>query len=276
MAVALAMRHIRNLGLFFVLLPLAIAPSLARWKVLSVESDDPRVRRRTRALAACAVLVLAASIAASPWPRFGLGFADNYYPTSACDFIDAENLPQARLYNDVLFGGYLINRYGPDRGVFLDDRNEIHDELLREIWEIFSRSDVKAWSGLLERYEIDTALVRYHAPIMVTKPDGTPLGERGFSALWFPTRDWALIYWDETAMVFVRRSDARGDLLTTHEYSALRPDDLAYLQTLLEADPGLLERVVDEVGRALNQNPENGLALKLDRYFADRREATGL
>jgi hypothetical protein len=256
MAAALALRHIRNVGLFFVLLPAAIAPALASWRALTASGDDQdRAQARANLLATVVAMVLAVSIAAAPWPRFGVGFDEEYYPTRACSFLDAEGLPGARLYNDVRFGGYLIERYFPPRQVFQDDRNEIHENLLREIWEIFETSNVADWSALLTHWNIDTALVRYHPPIRVTNPDGDDLGERGFSALWFPSRTWALIYWDEIAMVLVRRETAPEELLELHEYRVIRPDDLEHLRQILTKDKSLRLEVADELVRALDQAP---------------------
>jgi len=268
MAAALALRHVRNLGLFFVLLPLAIAPALARWPALAAPArkDDPR-SRRVQALAVVLSLVLAASLAAAPWPRFGFGFAENYFPEEACSFLERERLPGARLYNDVRFGGYLINRYFPSRGVFLDDRNEIHEPLLRRFWEIFQRSDVEGWEALLAQFEIDSALVRYHPTTRVRTPDGEDLGERGFSALWFPARDWALVYWDDVAMVLVRRNAAPDGLLERTEYHVLRPDDFAHLEARLVAEPTLRPTASAELRRALAANPGSERARRMAVYL---------
>ena len=256
MVSVLALRHIRNVGLFFVLLPLIAAPSLATWRVLTISKEESRHdQRRTNLLAVVAVSLLALSLAIAPQPRFGLSFAEDYYPDSACSFLDAEDLPTAELYNDVRFGGYLIHRYGPERRVFQDDRNEIHEPLLRQIWKIFQSSDVGAWSDLLAGHDADTALVRYHPPISVTDPAGNELGLRGFSSLWFPTSDWALVYWDDVAMVFVRRHDAVTGLLERHEYRVLRPDDLHFLEQRLRGDPALLPFVAQELARAARANP---------------------
>jgi hypothetical protein len=256
MAAALALRHVRNVGLFFVLLPLAVAPALATWRALAAAGDDHDAEQpRPNLLAAVAAILLAVSIAAAPWPRFGFGFAKEYYPTRACSFLDAEGLPGARLYNDVRFGGYLIDRYFPPRQVFQDDRNEIHETLLREIWEILETSDVAQWSALLARWGIDAALVRFHPPISVTNPEGDDLGERGFSALWFPDRTWALIYWDEIAMVLVRRGTVPDELLERHEYRVIRPDDLDHLRQILTTDESLRLEAADELARALDQAP---------------------
>jgi hypothetical protein len=256
MASALALRHIRNVGLFFVLLPLIVAPALATWRVLATSKEEHQDdQRRANVLAVVAVLVLALSLAIAPRPRFGIGFARDYFPDSACSFLDAENLPTEQLYNDVRFGGYLIHRYGPERQVFQDDRNEIHEPLLLRIWEIFRSSDLAAWSNLLADYGADTALVRYHPPIRVTDPAGNDLGLRGFSTLWFPDREWALVYWDDVAMVFVRRHNASPAILERHEYKVLRPDDLSYLEQRLAGDPALLPVVARELERAARANP---------------------
>jgi hypothetical protein len=262
MASILALRHIRNLGLFFVLLPLAIAPALATWHDLRARSQERgRSQRRVDLLAVTAVLVLALSMAMAP--RFGLGFADDYYPEDACAFLDAEGLPRAQLYNDVRFGGYLIHRYGPQRKVFQDDRNEIHAELLRDIWRIFQASDVSAWTELLIGYDVDTALVRYHPPVRVTDPAGSELGLRGFSTLWFPAADWALVYWDDVAMVFVRRDVTAPDLLKEHEFRVLRPDDLAYIARRGAEDHEWRRLIEQELVRAIRSGPENQRAARI-------------
>ncbi|MEJ2580137.1 MAG: hypothetical protein P8127_00630 [Acidobacteriota bacterium] len=256
LATVLALRHIRNIGLFFVLFPLAVAPSLATWPAL----NDARTKRlrafsRTNILAVAAAALLAVSQAIAPWPGFGFGWADNYYPESACDFLDAHGLPTERLYNDVRFGGYLIHRYGPERQVFQDDRNEIHEDILEEIWNVFQASDTTAWAELLGRYEASTALVRYHPEIRVTDPSGNDLGSRGFSTLWFPQKMWALVYWDDVAMVFVRRDRAPSDLIDRLEYRIFRPDDLSYLERRLREDPSLIRSVTEELYRAKRVNP---------------------
>ena len=119
MSSVLALRHIRNVGLFFVLLPLIVAPALATWRVLAASKEESRYdQRRANLLAVVAVLALALSLAIAPQPRFGFGSAPDYYPDSACSFMDTEELPTTNLYNDVRFGGYLIHRYGPERQVF--------------------------------------------------------------------------------------------------------------------------------------------------------------
>jgi len=253
---ALALKHIRNIGLFFVLLPQSVAPALARWPIFAADATTSSTRRKTR-LALCLTLVAALALAAvaRPWPRAGFTFAERWYPDRAWQFLTDQGLLEGRLYNDVRFGGWLILRGSPERQVFLDDRNEIHEPLLEEIWEIFGRSDVGAWEGLLERWQIDTVLLRYHEPIRVTNPDGEDLGRRGFSTLWFRSERWATIYWDDVAMVLVRRSSVSETLLTEREYGLLHPDDFEHLVGILRTDPGLRASVEVELERALTDDP---------------------
>lgn len=268
MAAALALRHFRNLGIFFALLPLVLAPALATWRALADPAAGAAARRRRAdLLAVAAAAVLAASVAVAPQPGFGFAYAEELYPSAACDFLDREGLPGAELYNDVRFGGYLIDRYWPQRQVFQDDRNEIHERLLREIWTIFQASDAPAFTGLLERYGCDTALVRYHPPLRVQGPGGRVSGMRGFSALWFPRSEWALVYWDDVAMVFVRRAAAPPGLLERHEYRVLRPDDLEELARRLADSEAFREAAGTELARALHDNPESWRAHRILRLF---------
>jgi hypothetical protein len=253
---ALALRHVRTLGLFFVLLPLVIAPALAGWRVFAASATfGKHATLRLQYVVVVISVALAVVVAAGPWPRFGLGVADGYYPVGAADFVDREEIPKDRLYNDVRFGGYLIDRFFPPGQVFQDDRNEINEPLLREIWAIFEGSDVTAWNQLMSRFDVSAAMVRYHQPLRVVTPGGESLGERGFSALWFPNRDWALVYWDDVAMVLVRRESELQALVDRAEYVVIRPDDLDQLQRRLLAEPDLRSAALTEVKRALHENP---------------------
>ncbi len=268
---ALALRHIRNLGLFFVLLPFAVAPTLARARFLAATAVGPRLPWWA---AAASAILIALSAAISPWPPFGVSWAADWYPDRACNAIDRLGLGDRPLYNDVRFGGYLINRRYPPHRVFLDDRNEIHEPLLREIWSILQSSDVTRWEALLERWNLDTALVRYHPPVMVRTPSGAPLGERGFSALWFRPERWALVYFDDTAMLLVRRSSVDPELLEANEYRGFRPDDLQQLARELAADPGRAALIAEEVRRAAYEDP-NGERVAVLGHLLARASSPG-
>ncbi len=222
-ATALALRYVRNVGLFFVLLPEAIGPSLARFAPF--HNNTTHLRRAC--LAATAILA-ALMIDARGFP-LGFGYSTERYPVAACAFLERNDLLSKPLYNDVRFGGWLIGRYYPPTQAFIDDRNEIHEEVLEEIWSIETSSSVARWQAFLDGYGIATALLRYHDPLIVTTPQGEDLGSRGYSALWFPSDTWALVHWDDTAMVLVNRHLTDPRWTAVHEYRWLRPDDLDHL-----------------------------------------------
>ena len=202
------------------------------------------------------LLAVAPAVASDPRSTYTLSMADGWYPRRACVFLEQTGLRRERLYNDVRFGGYLLYRYYPPHQVFIDDRNEIHEPLLTEIYEIYQTRDADAFSALLDRYGLDTALVRYNPPFAVHSPSGEALGWRGYSALWFPSREWSLVYWDDVAMVFVRRRSEAATRLANLESRLIRPDDLSWLRERLASDPSLAPLVAAEAARKLTDEPD--------------------
>ncbi len=259
MSGALAVRYVRNVGLFFVLLPIAIAPALAT----VTSAVGPRRRGWAMPAAALVTLLVGLSIVLGGGFRLGWRWSASYYPHRACDFMEEEGLAAAPAYNDVRFGGYLIYRWFPPRQVFLDDRNEIHQPLLAEIHRLLQTSDQAGWQEMLDRFAVTGALLRYNPPFRVVTPEGEELGSRGFSALWFPADRWALVYWDDTAMVLVPRATADPGLVARHEYRLVRPDDLDGLRRRLVAEPAIRGPVAAELTRRLAEDPSCRRALAL-------------
>lgn len=261
----LALRYVRNVGLFFVLAPIAVAPAIARlW------SPRGLLRPAVRWLLAGAA---AAAVAAVLGDGVGhhFGFSPSYYPARAADYMAANGLLEAPVYNDVRFGGYLIGRFYPPTKVFIDDRNEIHEPLLRRMHALETSSDVRGWQRMLDEYGVTTALLRYDPPLRVVSPGGEPLGWRGFSALWFPDREWALVFWDDTAMVLVKRAAVSARLIDRDSYRWIRPDDLDHLRRALTDEPALRPLVAAELARKLAEEPGNRRALALSEFLLQLR-----
>jgi hypothetical protein len=272
MAGALALRYVRNVGLFFALLPIALAPALARIELAA----RPSRPGRAMAGALAVTMLIALSIVLGPRYRPSFDFSEELYPHRAWAFVRQQGLEHAVAYNDVRFGGFLIHRGFPPRQVFLDDRNEIHEPLLGEIYGLFERSDQAGWRRMLERYGVTVAVLRYNQSFEVVSPDGQSLGRRGFSALWFPASSWALVFFDDTAMVLVERAAASAELLARHEYLLLRPDDFEHLSRRLRDEPEIRGPVASELARALADQPDNERALALSEYLLDlQRGAAG-
>ncbi|MCD4748951.1 MAG: hypothetical protein K8R59_06220 [Thermoanaerobaculales bacterium] len=250
-AAALALRYVRNVGLFFVLLPLVIAPALARL-IPQLKNEGRRVLFAGLAI----VGILTALLFDAPGFPLGFGFSTGRYPVAAGRFLEDHGLLSSRIYNDVRFGGWFIGRYYPPVKAFIDDRNEVHEEVLAELWDIERSSSPGRWQAMLDHWKITTALLRYHEPISVVSPEGRALGLRGFSALWFPKTRWAVVYWDDISMVLVDRLAVEPDWLTTYEYHVIRPDDVDHLAALVLQQPELLPQVQAELVRKITENPD--------------------
>ncbi|HEV8702710.1 MAG TPA: hypothetical protein VGV60_15655 [Candidatus Polarisedimenticolia bacterium] len=292
----LAAAHLRNIGLFFVLLPFGLArparavsdrlaaSAPARWlaslrpAARSSGEAPPLPGIRPRFILAVLVFLTAVPLLTvlPPQTAWGLGVAPDNEPSRAVDFLDREGLGR-RLYNDVRFGGYLIWRRFPEHPVFIDGRNEVYPRLLREVFA--SLNDSRAWQAFLEGHGIDAALVRYSPAlerVMIPGANGRPdrVLERAFSANHFPRQDWALVYWDDDAMIFARRTPANDGVIARLEYRAVQPEDWLYVLAGVLArrvDPG---PIVKDLERKLREEPGSVRARFLLAKFQGVLETT--
>ncbi|MDE2236498.1 MAG: hypothetical protein KGK30_01290 [Elusimicrobia bacterium] len=186
---------------------------------------------RPRALLAA---VWISGLAYAGWlaPRLYLAgpFNDKDVPVRAAEFVACHGtaLTPLRLFNDWGWGGYLGWRLGPSRPVFTDGRYIFQDILAQEA--AATRSP-RAWESFLSRYALTGALVGNRAvtfPATRRYPDGsTRTFQRPWYLEYFPRRSWALVYWDDKALLFVERSAVAPSWLAAHEYRWLLPRDRA-------------------------------------------------
>jgi hypothetical protein len=250
----LALRYVRNVGVFFVCLPFAMAP------LLSASAGWARVRPRVvQALVAAGLLWIGwapAWLALGPRAgSLGPGLEAGRYPVEACGFLERERV-EGRIFNEVAFGGYLVWRF-PDRPVFIDGRNEIYPELLQEIHGGIENLE-RFWE-MTRRWDLDIALLRYPAAGTVVRypqdDGGTRSVLRSWSEVYFPRRDWALVYWDDNAMIRVRRHRADPEWLARHEFRYVNPDDATFLSQEIRAGRVDPRKALAEVERRLQEAP---------------------
>ena len=259
---ALALSGVRHVGLFFVALPFGCAHMIGRLPVLAAPGGESRASRSRRWWEPGAAAGLAGATAAFLFlaGEIGLGVDRSTTPVDACRFI-ALHEPRGRLYNDVRFGGYLIWRFGPRRAVFIDGRNELFAPLLQELSGIYSgESSYNAWLDLVRRFAIEGALVRYSPDKMgVVYPAAGDLpprrGYRAFSAYLFPQSGWALVYWDDTAMLFLRRGSENRALIDRFAYRSVNPEDAEYVLQKAVEDPRFRESLQQDLTRRLSEPP---------------------
>lgn len=198
----LALRHVRNQGLFFVTFPLLM----------------PRfeIRRTLAILGAVAAIALGALMA-----DHRLGIAQERFPVRAVARLKATALP-GNIYNPDQFGGYLIWSFFSQRRVLTDGRNELHRTFIPEYAR--ARVDQRAWRSLLAKYRIDLAVDEYR-PLLDVR-DGVTGGmtKMPASLAYWPRADWALIAFDDAGMVFARRAAFAPETIEKWEIQGVVPD----------------------------------------------------
>lgn len=183
-----------------------------------------RLKEACLAAALAAGIYLAWALPSVSWRGV---FDFRHEPVAAASFVERERpvFERLRVYNEWEWGGYLGWRL-PWHKVFWDGRYLFHD-LLNAGGEA-ARSP-EAWTRWLSEHALEGALAHNRvAPFLTRKRyrDGTTKDFwRPWYLQYFPRQRWALVYWDEQALVFVRRDRADAAWLSAREYRWLLPRD---------------------------------------------------
>jgi hypothetical protein len=239
----LSLKYVRNSLLFSTMMPLLVAPQVARLS---------RLWRAALMLTGALTFAIVVTV----WFPFERGIGESsYFPDRMCRYVVAHDL-RGNMLNSYGFGGYFIWRLFPQRRVFIDGRNEVYAPLLARLTK--SVSDSRAWSALLRDYRIEYALLNYVDQLdRVTTIDRSGQASVGYapiSSTRFPRSQWALVYWDDAGMVLVRRRGVNAALAAT-EYAHLFPEGRDY-QRQLVIEAGLdRQAVIAELRRKLTEDP---------------------
>jgi hypothetical protein len=202
----LAVRFVRNQPFWFA--------ALAPLTVPSLPAIRPALQRLL--LAATTIVLLTAMAASQPQP----GIDERYFPVSAVRQLSSMKTRGA-IFNADQFGGYLIWSFYPERRALLDGRNELYGTYLQEYEK--ARRDSREWDRLIAKYKVEVALDEYHAEtIDVIDPRSGAHAAVPASLVFFPRQEWALVAFDDVAMVFIRRGSGNA---IPFEYRELVPDD---------------------------------------------------
>jgi hypothetical protein len=207
MLFVLAIRHVRYQNFYFAALPLLV----------------PRVAAGFSRLKPAATL--AAALIPIAWAFLqtdhGLGVDDSRFPVRAV--AKMKGLP-GNIYNVDQFGGFLEWTFYPERRVLTDGRNELFREFIAE--DARARQDSRAWSAMIAKYDVALAVDEY-SPRKIEVVDAVTGTRRSLpsSLVRYRRRDWALIAFDDAAMVFARRAAFAPEQLAPLEYRWVVPDD---------------------------------------------------
>lgn len=135
-------------------------------------------------------------------------------PERAVDFIQKNNI-KGPLFNLLNEGGYLIWRLYPEEKVFIDGRSEVFGgEALRELFSI-TGAGADASRIINEKYKINYFILPYQPNLL--KESIMPL------IRYLAENAWPLIYWDDAAVIFVRRSLENKKIIDKYELKYVSP-----------------------------------------------------
>jgi hypothetical protein len=205
MLLILSIQHVRNQGLYFAALPLLVPPM--------------RLKHLAFALAAIVPVGWAFAHERSHHP----GVDEERFPVHAVNALKSSQLP-GNIYNADQFGGLLEWTFYPARRTLTDGRNELFRQFIAD--DARAHTDSRAWHAMIARYDVALAVAEYE-PDKIDVLD-VASGEHHAlpaSLVRYRRRDWALIAFDDAAMVFARRAAFPPERLAAIEYRYLVPDD---------------------------------------------------
>jgi tetratricopeptide (TPR) repeat protein len=202
--------------------------------------------------------IVCVAMSVPEWRRFdmplGIDLQWERYPVRACDFMAAHGV-RGRGFNNFEFGGYQAWRFWPDRArlPFMTGTIEAATPEDRFLYAgVFARPD--AWRALDRRHRFDYVLL-----------ERVQEGDNRLLDLLDADTTWALVFADDAATVYVRRS---GPLAALAAAAGPRPipagvAGLAALARAMTADTTLIAGVEAGLKARVAASPWNGRDLAL-------------
>jgi tetratricopeptide (TPR) repeat protein len=181
-------------------------------------------------------------------------------PEGALAYLDRVGMV-GRVFNAFHFGGYIAWRDFPRRAPIIDGRGWVPPQLIEEIH--FARVYPDHLARLQTTYGFEAAVMDYAGFAGEPLEDVAPGADAGLNS-----RDWALVYWDDVALVYLRRAGALGAVAARDEYRYVRPANgaAALARALLGGAPAgavaeEIARNERETGSAVGRTLAGALAL---------------
>jgi hypothetical protein len=111
-------------------------------------------------------------------------FDPNKFPVQAVDWLK-KNPQEGNMFNNFIWGGYLLYRLWPEQTVFIDGQTDFYGEALsREYTQVMMLD--KGWEAILAKYEVSWVIVQSDKPLVKALQD---------------EMSWVIVYHDDTATI---------------------------------------------------------------------------
>lgn len=167
--------------------------------------------------------------------KFGFGFDYFMVPKGAVEYMD-ENDIQGRMMNTFHFGHYLIWTGHPKRQVFIDGRGNLTEDLLDKSNTF--RYVKSILNELYETYGFESVIMTYPKRL-------------GDIDLALTPPEWALVYWDDMSLLYLKRGVRYDSIIEKDEYHSAIP----YLS---------IESFVKTIG---NRDNQRNIEIELKRNY---------
>jgi tetratricopeptide (TPR) repeat protein len=211
---------------FIYLVGIVSGPVIARNLSLFVNNMRSLKRvfglRPAAVFAAVLVLVFASLSLSNVGPfgqqknEFGFGFNYVAMPKGALEYMDKRNI-EGRVFNLFQWGQFITWRDFPKRSAFVDGRGPLSLDLMEKL--DVARGKVAVLDELYDTYGFESVLIGY------------PIDDAGVTELRYETHlslrhpGWALVYWDDVSLLFLKRGSIYDSVIRSDEYRFVRPDN---------------------------------------------------
>lgn len=170
--------------------------------------------------------------------KFGIGYHKPYYPLGLYRFL-LEKVPRQNLFNEMMYGGSMLWKVYPDFKPFVDGRGEAYSMYFwKHIYLPLHKGD-NEWRSIFRRYRIHGAIVAnlsYPSPMAICLHNAP---------------EWALVYFDNTTLLFLERTPQNAKLIDKYEFHILWPGDCS-----LSGVDNAPQQAEQEAMRVLESEPD--------------------
>ncbi len=217
-----------------------------------------RYARKSQWSVSIILMIIIASFAAKPFIEHleenGILGITTQVPKQGIEFLRANNL-KPLIFNSYEFGGYLLYNLYPEIKVFIDGRVMFYgEEMLADYLE--SSNGVRGIYYLLTKYDIECFFLKY--------PKSEASGEIGIHRGIVESARFALVYFDDRCLIYLRRQEPYHEIIDRFEYRYLNP----LVINLAAVNKQNVHLYMEELERAFEHDNESYVYLNFMGIFS--------